>query len=239
MLNAGQRALRQICEGDRQLTGLRVGGDRPGELHVGGEAVGDEEDPVAVAGQRLTEVDEAGSGPGSAELSISRLPTLANSGQSAASRVPKLACASVQATLPSAAFGLIEKPGGRVTVAAAQLARRGDRRAQRLGNGEFDVDARGGVGLVGGRLRVEARVEAELAAAGPLRPGRLGVVDAAVVGEDVQRGSSGASQVVGFCRNGVSGLFEAAGGIFGMHGLPTVFGSLVLAAPLASQSVAA
>jgi len=48
----------KVFEGDHQLPGLRVGGHRPGELDVGGKAVGDEEDAVAVAGQRLAEEDE-------------------------------------------------------------------------------------------------------------------------------------------------------------------------------------
>ena len=60
MLKAVSGLCGRSVEGDRQLPGLRVGGDRPGQLDVGGEAVGDEEDPVAVAGQRLAEVDEAG-----------------------------------------------------------------------------------------------------------------------------------------------------------------------------------
>ena len=58
-----------------------------------------------------------GSGPGSAELSIVRLPTFAKSGQWAARVVPKFASASEQDVLPSAAFELIEKPSGNVTVA--------------------------------------------------------------------------------------------------------------------------
>ena len=59
-VEVGQRALRQVVEGDHELAGLRVGRDRAGQLDVGGEAVGDEEDPVAVAGLRFAEVDEAG-----------------------------------------------------------------------------------------------------------------------------------------------------------------------------------
>src|SRR6476661_3661593 len=57
-------------------------------------------------------------GAGSAELSIERVPTLACSGQCAASTVPNEASSSVQETFPSAALVLIEKPGGRVTVDA-------------------------------------------------------------------------------------------------------------------------
>ena len=55
-----ERALRQILEGDHQLARRRVGSDGARQLDVGGEAVGDKEDPVAVAGQRLAEVDVAG-----------------------------------------------------------------------------------------------------------------------------------------------------------------------------------
>src|SRR5262249_36298398 len=44
-------------------------------------------------------------------------PTFECSGQVAPARVPKAPCWSLQVTLPSAAFGLIEKPSGRVTVA--------------------------------------------------------------------------------------------------------------------------
>ena len=90
----------------------------PGQLDVGGEAVGDEEDPVAVAGQRLAEVDEAGqrAGQGGAvDLEAADLGELRAVG--GARRCRSWPAASVQAVLPSAALGLIEKPGGRVTVA--------------------------------------------------------------------------------------------------------------------------
>ena len=57
-------------------------------------------------------------GPGRAELSSSVVPTFANSGHWASSVVPIRASASEQVVLPSAAFGLIENPSGRLTLAA-------------------------------------------------------------------------------------------------------------------------
>src|ERR1044072_8024807 len=57
-------------------------------------------------------------GAGSAELSIETVPTLECSGHCASWTVPKAASSSVQAVLPSAALGLIEKPGGKITVVA-------------------------------------------------------------------------------------------------------------------------
>src|ERR1044072_6517338 len=57
-----------------------------------------------------------GSGPGSTALWMSSVPTFEFSGHWAAFWVPKRASKSVQDVLPSAAFGLIEKPAGRVTV---------------------------------------------------------------------------------------------------------------------------
>ncbi len=44
----------------------------------------------------------------------------------------------------------------------------------------------------------------------PCGHGHRRLVGAAVVGEDFHDVLSGASQVVGFCRNGISGLFEGA-----------------------------
>ena len=58
-VEGGQRALGQVFEGDRELAGCGFGVTVPGELDVGGEAVGDEEDPVAVPGQWLAEIDGA------------------------------------------------------------------------------------------------------------------------------------------------------------------------------------
>ena len=103
--------------------------------------------------------------------------------------MPKRASASVQAVLPSAALGLIEKPSGRVTVAARISEGEGDGGARLLGDAEVDFEPRGRVGRGGGRLGVEAGVEAELVAAGGGGPGRFGVGDAAVVGEDFEGGA--------------------------------------------------
>src|SRR5690242_1330548 len=55
---------------------------------------------------------------GSALLTSDAVPTFENSGQTGALRVPSAACWSVQAVLPSAALGLIEKPSGSSTVVA-------------------------------------------------------------------------------------------------------------------------
>ncbi len=57
-------------------------------------------------------------GAGRAELSIETVPTLEVSGHSASRSVPTADSASEQEALPSAAFGLIENPSGRVTVFA-------------------------------------------------------------------------------------------------------------------------
>src|SRR4051794_5575313 len=59
-----------------------------------------------------------GTGAGSAGLSITSVPIFENSGHSAPSRVPNFACESEQEVLPSAAFGLIEKPTGSFSVAS-------------------------------------------------------------------------------------------------------------------------
>ena len=56
--------LRQVLEADRR--GGRCSGsamDAAGELHVGGEAVGGDDQPVAVAGLRVAEVDRPGQRP--------------------------------------------------------------------------------------------------------------------------------------------------------------------------------
>ena len=113
-----ERGLRQVLEGDGELARLRVGFGRAGQLDVDVVAVGGEQQPVGVAGLRFTEVDEARDRPGSAELSTLTVPTFEVSGQCAGSRVPMLESASLQASLPSAALGLIETPTGSVTVVA-------------------------------------------------------------------------------------------------------------------------
>ena len=55
--------------------------------------------------------------PGSAWVPIANVPIFELSGHSAGPSVSKLASSSEQAVCPSAASGLIVKPGGRVTVA--------------------------------------------------------------------------------------------------------------------------
>ena len=101
------------------------------------------------------------------------MPILENSGHCGfVLPVPKLAAASEQEVLPSAALGLIEKPTGSLTGRRPDLRRRREGRAEQLRDREVDVDPGGGVGLGGGRLRAEARVEAELVAAGAGRPRR-------------------------------------------------------------------
>ena len=61
------------------------------------------------------------SGPSSAGDVIAKVPIFELSGQSAGASVPKLAWASVQALWPSAASGLIVRPGGKVTIADSDL----------------------------------------------------------------------------------------------------------------------
>ncbi len=59
-VEVGKGTLRQIREGGGELAGLGVGGDGAEELDVGGEAVGGEEDAVAIAGLGFKQVDGAG-----------------------------------------------------------------------------------------------------------------------------------------------------------------------------------
>ena len=61
------------------------GATEPGQLDVGGEAVGDEEDAVAIAGLGLAEVDVAGERAGQGGAVELRVPTLENSGHWASS----------------------------------------------------------------------------------------------------------------------------------------------------------
>ena len=68
IVELGQRRLREVFEGDRELARVRVGMGRAGQLDVGAEAVGGEEEAVAVAGLRFAEVDAPGIGSGSAGL---------------------------------------------------------------------------------------------------------------------------------------------------------------------------
>ena len=124
-VEVGEGGLGQILEGDVELAGRGIGGDGAGKLDVGGEAVGDEEDAVAVAGLGFAEVDGAGEGAGEAGVSTESVPILESSGHWASSVVPKRASASEQVVLPSVALGLREKPSGRVTVAARARRARG------------------------------------------------------------------------------------------------------------------
>ena len=128
-----------------------------------------------------------GSRLGKEELSTSRMPIFEFSGHCASLRVPKWACAAVQALLPSAALELTLKPGGSDDGQVAD--RRGSQRAgaQFLGHGEVDVEARGRVGLGRRRLRAQARVEAELIAAGHRRIGFGQLFGFVVIADDVAR----------------------------------------------------
>ena len=126
----------------------------PVELDVGREAVGGEDQAVAVrpaAGRRGR--SRRGSAPGSAAL-VDRRASRSSSTPGSALRLGcrSGASRSVQATLPSAALGLIEKPSGRVTVAALISRGRRRRSGSRLRHPEVDVEARGGVGLARRRL---------------------------------------------------------------------------------------
>ena len=53
------RRLREVGEGGHHLTGVGIEVDRAFQFHVGGEAVGGDEDAVRLAGQRLADVDAA------------------------------------------------------------------------------------------------------------------------------------------------------------------------------------
>ena len=95
---------------------------------------------------------EPSRGPLRAGVSIWKVPILALSGQFAGPSEPKLASASVQLLWPSAASGLIVRPGGQGDGRRFDL-RGGCGLALELGVAELDVKARGGVGssLVGSR----------------------------------------------------------------------------------------
>lgn len=58
-VDCGERSLGQVLEGDGELTGFEVGGDRAGEFDVEGEAVCDQEDAIAITGLGLAKVDRA------------------------------------------------------------------------------------------------------------------------------------------------------------------------------------
>ena len=122
------------------------------------EPVGDQEEPVLVAGLRFADVDEPSSGPSSACVPIEKVPIFALSGQCAGPSVPKLASASVQARWPSAASGLIVKPSGRVT-AAERISDGEVGEAEELGGAQLEVEAGRRVGLGRRRARVEDRFE--------------------------------------------------------------------------------
>ena len=86
-----ERALGEVLEGDDQLAGLGIGAHRAGELDMGGEAVGDEEEAIAIPRAGFAEVDGAGDrGRAARSCRSSAVPTLENSGHWASSSVPKL-----------------------------------------------------------------------------------------------------------------------------------------------------
>ncbi len=58
-VEAFERHLRQVVEVRRHLARLRIGVDRADQLRVDAEAVGDQEEPVLVAGLRFADVDRA------------------------------------------------------------------------------------------------------------------------------------------------------------------------------------
>ena len=183
MLKRGQRALGRSWKVIVSCPVTRVGADCAGQLDVGGEPVGDEEDPVAVAGKRLAEVDEARQRArqrGAVDLEASDLREL---GTVSRERVPKFACGVGAGRLAVGGVGVDRE---------ALRQRDGRRRAARVGEGivglsgwgtvEVDVDPGCRIGLRRRRLRVEARVEAELVAPGHLRPGVVGMARSPVVG---------------------------------------------------------
>ena len=189
-VEGGEAGSGEVLEGDRRAGRSAGRGDGASELDVGAEAVGDEEDAVAVAGLGFAEVDGAGqrAGQGRAVDRRGCRPWRIR-GTGLLRRCRSVASASEQEVLPSAALGLIENPSGRVTVAPRSSDGEGMVGLSSWGTLEVDVDARGGVGVGGRRLRVEARVEAELVAAGHLRPGSIRPGRAAIVGEDFERRS--------------------------------------------------
>ena len=80
---------------------------------MGGESVGGEDHPVAVARSRFAEVEESGDRAGQRRAVDARRPDLRELGAVRFSLAPEVRFRSVQVVLPSAAFGLIENPLGR------------------------------------------------------------------------------------------------------------------------------
>ena len=188
------------------------GRDRAEQLDVGREAVRGEDHPVRFARFRFGQVDRPRNRAGQRRDVEGQVPIFENSGQCASNRVPISAATSGQAILPSAAFGLIVKPSG--SVISEVRSSDGGRRFAALRLRDFDrqVEARGGVGAVGRRLRQDAGREAQLLAAGRRRVRRRFAAHfIVVVVFDVRRDRSvRLPQVVGFCRNGFSGMFDFA-----------------------------
>ena len=154
----------------------------PGELDVGAEAVRREDQAVGVRPAAVRRGrSRRGSGPAvpSCRSRASRLSSLPGRtrGRGCRSRSRRPA----QSVLPSAALGLIEKPGREGHLGALDLRRRRGERIGYLRDLEVDVETGGRVAFGRRRLHGQARVEGGLAAAGRRRPWqRPGVEDAVV-----------------------------------------------------------
>ena len=170
-----ERRLREVCR--TTIVSWPVWGSgwiEPAQLDVGAEAVGGEEHAVAVrraAARRGRSPPEIG--PGAPRCRSSAVPTFENSGQ-----VPVLACvpiAPVGVGAGDLAVGRVRvdrEPSGRVTVAAGSRTATASSGSCGCGTLRSMSSPEAVSGWVGGRLRGEARVEAELIAAGRLGNGR-------------------------------------------------------------------
>ena len=209
-VEVGERGLRKVLEGDRDPSVLLVGDRRADELDVDVVAVGGEDQPVAVAGERRPQVDEAG------DRTRKRRAVHAERSD--------LGVLGALGFEPGSEQGLLVRAGGltvgrvRVDREARRHAHRGradlrgrrDFRARLLRHTQVDVEARRRVGGGSRRLRVEAGIEAQLVAARGRRERGVGAGYDVVVGPDGRGGAVRPCwlQVVGLLRNGFSGELD-------------------------------
>ena len=190
MLKAVRGVWGRFGEGDGELAGLGVGGDGAGELDVGGEAVGDEEEAVAVAGLGLAEVDEAGEGAGEGgafDGEAADLGVFGTVGFFVGGKGTEQGFGVGTGGLAVGGTWIDREAFGEGDCGGAQLRGGGNGGAELLGDFEVDVDSGGGVGGGGGGLGVEAGVKAELITADHLRPSRFSRGFTSVVREHIKR----------------------------------------------------
>ena len=152
-------------------------------------------------------------GPGRTGVSTEIVPILEFSGHCASSGVPKRACGFGAGFLAVGDVGGEGEALGEGHVSGASSEGEGTEGLSNCGTVRRNSAPEGLVG--GGRRRFDrlGGIEGELSAFGGGGPGGFGVDFAAVVGEDVEGGFERglAPQVVGFWRNGSSGLLDETG----------------------------